>query len=336
LALLAVVPHSSVPYDFSCGVGTIDQRHIMLQNDAVKTLEDGGTAITLCLSCKTELDRGVLPKEALANRRWVGKVPKELQGLTWLEERLVARAHASGGILRLQRGSRDAYMGIKGHMVVCPQDTRELLDILPLPPSRLPDYIRVVWTGGIRPTPAELNSKLSVRTTRVYAALLWLCAHNEDYEDVTIDHSQFDTWPPVFVVGELIESMGHISDNLAETIARTGAATEDDLEDAVVDNETTSSGMLDVNGVTQSFNSGTLERLASLTKDSVVNVVKGSVLRSQYDDPAYFTACFPTIFPYGSGKHVDPRRTKHLSLEKWISLLLRHCSRYCILRLIND
>jgi hypothetical protein len=250
LSLLAVLAPARVPYDFSCGVATIDQRHIMLQGDAVEMLEDGGASITLCVLCKAELDRGRLPKDALANRRWVGKVPKELEGLTWLEERLVARAHASGGILRLQRGSRDAYMGIKGHMVVCPQDTRELLDILPLPPSRLPDYIRVVWTGAIRPTPTELNSKLSVRTARVYAALLWLCAHNEDYGDVTIDHAQFDTWPPVFVVAELIDSMGHISDNLAETIARTGAATENDMEDGILDNETTSSGMLDVNDVT--------------------------------------------------------------------------------------
>lgn len=331
LSLLTIHP-DAVPYDFSCGIASLDLRHIMIEKTAIIVGLDGGVTIRLCNGCKHQLDRHRLPVEASANRRWVGDVPPELQGLNWLEERLIARSHASGGILRLQRGNHDAYLGIKGHMIVAPQDTRQLLDILPLPRSRLPDFLRVVWTGAPRPTVAELHSRLSVRTQRVYDGLQWLCSHNEDYQNVVVDHSEFERWPPVFVVTELIDSMGHISDNVAEDIARAGAATiENELEDSLVGSETYASGILDVNSVSESFNVGTLERLASLTKESVINVVTGSILKSQYDDIAYFTASFPTIFPYGCGKHLDPKRLKHLSLAKWTSLLLRHCSRYYIL-----
>jgi hypothetical protein len=299
----------------------------MIEKTAVNVDIDGNVTMTICNGCKSQLDKGQLPPDASANRLWFGEVPVELQGLNWLEERLIARTHACGGILRLQHGSQDAYMGIKGHMIVSPQDTRELLNILPLPRSRLPDFLRVVWTGTKRPTAAELSSRLSVRTLRVIQALEWLCLHNEDYRDsVTIDRTEFERWPPVFVVTELLETMGHISDNFAEEVARTGAATDE--EDEVDAGETTTSGILDVNNVTESSNVGTLQQLAELTKESVITVVNGSILKSQYYDAAYFTASFPTIFPYGCCKHLDPLRLKHISLEKWTSLLLRNCSRY--------
>ena len=75
--------------------------------------------------------------------------------------------------------------------------TRALLDILPLPLSRLPVMMRDVWTGKSSPTIAELRPKLSLSTKRVYDALLWLCRNNEDYKNVIINHSEFAKWPVV-------------------------------------------------------------------------------------------------------------------------------------------
>ena len=58
-------------------------------------------------------------------------------------------------------------------------------------------------------------------------------------------------------------------------------------------------------------------------------MVTGSKVLNQYDCDTYFTSAFPTLFPYGTGKHRDPRREGkgQLSLLKWISLMLRHSSR---------
>ena len=61
----------------------------------------------------------------------------------------------------------------------------------------------------------------------MYDALLWLTRHNEDYKDVVIDRSEFERWPPVFVVQELLDQIGEVEDESAENDARTRVATED-------------------------------------------------------------------------------------------------------------
>lgn len=328
LSRLQVEP-TQVPYDIRCGVPHLDNCHILLQTEGVFHGPQSAS-VNLCGSCITELDNDRMPNRALANFRWLGNPPPELQGLTWIEERLIARAHISGIILRIQRCSNNSYLGLKGHAVVFPQDTRQLLDLLPLPRNQLPDIARVVWTGKTAPTSAELESKLSVRTAKVYDALQWLCTHNEDYRDVAINHDEFARWPPVFIVSELMDNMGYISDNVVEEMSRAGVAPDValDAEEGAESDEIHMSGILDVNNIDRSPNAITLERLASMTSEHVISVVAGSRLKSQWDDPTYFTSAFPTLFPYGCGKHLDDRRRKHLPLHLWVSLLLNHCSRY--------
>lgn len=67
--------------------------------------------------------------------------------MAWIEELLIARAHLTGRIVRLQNRNANSYFGLKGHVILLPQDTTELLNILPLPSSLLPDIVRVVWVG---------------------------------------------------------------------------------------------------------------------------------------------------------------------------------------------
>jgi len=332
LSLLKVDP-IAVPYNFSTGIPVLDQHHILVEKKGIHfDPATATTSLTLCNTCALQLASYQLPPAALANCRWLGEVPEVLQGLTWIEERLIARAHISGIIYRLERRSNSSYLGIKGHAVVYPQDTRALLDLLPLPPSRLPDTVRVVWTGKSSPSPAELRNKLSVRTQRVYDALQWLRRNNEDYRDITIDYAEFAKWPPVFIVDELLSCMGHISDNVVEQIARSGPASNQDEDSLETDNDIiSSSGILDTNDVTQSANAATLRRIACLLEEDTINVIHGSKLMSSWDNPAYFTSAFPTLFPYGTGKHKDMRRSKQLSLKVWASLLLRHCSRSCVI-----
>ena len=335
LSLLKVDP-IAVPYDFSTGIPVLDQHHILVEQKGIHfDPATATTSLTLCNTCVFQLASNQQPPAALANRRWLGKVPEVLKGLTWIEERLIARAHISGIIYRLERRSNSSYLGIKGHAVVFPQDTRALLDLLPLPPSRLPDTVRVVWTGKSTPSPAELRTKLMVRTQRVYDTLQWLCRNNEDYRDsVTIDYAEFAKWPPVFVVNELLDCVGHISDNVVEQIARSGPASDRDEDSLETDNDiVSSSGILDTNDVIRSANAATLRRIACLLEEDTINVIHGSNLISNWDNPAYFTAAFPTLFPYGTGKHKDVRRSKQLSSKVWASLLLRHCSRSCCLLL---
>jgi hypothetical protein len=133
------------------------------------------------------------------------------------------RRHLVGAIIRLE--DRHGYMGLKGHMILVPQNTTELVNILPRPISSLPDMIRVVWTGRNEPKYGEgIQHDFMINKERVYNALLWLMEHNEDYRDVEMDKAEFDRWPSTFIAENLINGMGHVINNSLEEAIRSGVA----------------------------------------------------------------------------------------------------------------
>ena len=116
-------------------------------------------------------------------------MPEKLKDLTWVEEALIARSHLFGRIFRLEeRKNREPlYSSLKGHVVLIPQNTVRLLDILPTSPDTLADIAHVVWVGSSQPDVAKLAPQFTVRKSKVIAALEWLCEHHEDYQHVVID-----------------------------------------------------------------------------------------------------------------------------------------------------
>jgi len=101
LQCLHVEP-SLVPFDFSSGVSQLDNLQLMIDPLGIIHPSTGLPSLLVCRSCQRNLERGVRPPESLSNYRWIGAVPPELQGLTWIEELLLARAHLTGRIVRLQ------------------------------------------------------------------------------------------------------------------------------------------------------------------------------------------------------------------------------------------
>ena len=171
----------------------------------------------------------------------------------------------------------------------------------------------------------------------------WLVDNHEDYRNnVIIDDERINDWESTFVAVELLDSIGHVSDSSVENTARDGFTMDNPDDDDIADDDDnvaadddiahdlpfTSSGIVDVNNIAEIPDAITLNRLAQLKADITVNVITGSKILNQYDCDIYFTSAFPTIFPYGTGKHRDSRReAKQLSLLKWVSLMLRHSSR---------
>jgi hypothetical protein len=325
-----------VPYDFSSGFHQIDQHHIMIEKEGLS----GDGYLTLCNSCHSDLQSGNRPDDSLSNFRWVGIVPEELAGLTWVEELLIARAHLVGRIVRLQQRSAASYLALKGHTVLLPQDTTRLLDLLPMPLSSLPDVVRVVWTGKTAPDKARLRPYFTVRREKVYNALKWLCAHHEDYRHVTIDEERISIAEATVVATDLLDSIAYMADASAEYASRSGFATEDpDVESFQGDIPFDISGIIDMNNITEPAEVLTLTSLAETQLEArnqvllpqpsktTVNVVTGCSILNDHRDSTCFTSAFPTIFPYGTGKHIDSRRRKELDFTTWVQLLLRHSSR---------
>jgi|SRR5579859_1116027 len=108
-----------------------------------------------------------------------------------MEELLIARAHLTGCIVRLQNRNTVSHFSLKGHVILLPQDKTKLLNILPLPPLNLPDIVRIIWVGKPVGDINGLRYYFSIRTGKVYDTLVWLTQNNEDYKGVTIDHVQF-------------------------------------------------------------------------------------------------------------------------------------------------
>lgn len=330
------VDPSLVPFSFASGVPQLDDHNLMVDPLGIVKYSQPDTShvLLICNTCKSSLDRGVRPKESLANYRWVGAVPFELQDLTWIEELLIARAHLTGRIIRLQNRNTSSHFGLKGHVILLPQDTTELLDILPRPASSLTDIARVVWVGRPVHDIDALRNHFTVRTAKVYDALVWLVQNNEDYKDITIDKSQFERWPPVWVPEELLASAAPLRDGSQEDNARMGVATED-LDSPNIDGDVpmTTTGIVDINRVSQPTQLDAVQHLSLWKDDKTINVITGNKILSEENLASYFTSAFPTLFPWGTGKHLDDRRpqeprTEKLFLKTWLQLLLKNSSRY--------
>jgi hypothetical protein len=326
-----------VAYDFSTGVDILDREHIMVDRGGIVQTTIPGTLpkVTLCKACHSDLvSRHMLPSRSLANFRWLGPVPTELLQLSWIEETLVARAHFVGKVVRLQNRS-NSVMAIKGHIVLVPQDTTKLLDLLPMSPELLMDTIRVVWVGGTKPTRSALIPTLSVNKRKVHAALEWLCKYHEDYQDVRIDTAELSQWPDVYVLDRIIDTMGRVLCTDSEDPGQSGYDGMNLDNDAIKGHlPLSSTAILDVNCVGDHPDADLLQELATTKRDNnskrfekVINVRNGQKPLSDYEDKVFFSSAFPTLFPYGSGKHLDSRRKQPLNFKMWLQLLLRHSSR---------
>ena len=84
------VDPSIVPFDFSSGISLLDDLNIMIDPVGIDSLSADIPSLLICRSCQRSLEKGVQPPESLANFRWIGLVPPQLQDLTWIEELLIA------------------------------------------------------------------------------------------------------------------------------------------------------------------------------------------------------------------------------------------------------
>ncbi|CAH3134206.1 unnamed protein product [Porites lobata] len=112
-------------------------------------------------------------------------VPLQLQGLTQVEEMLIARALPVMRVYIKPGGQR----GYSGHCINLPQDIAELAHSLPRYPKDL--SVIVVKMKG-----KENSFKdVTVRRQNVADALQWLVNNNSHYKDITINQNSLNSLP---------------------------------------------------------------------------------------------------------------------------------------------
>src|SRR3954462_2624712 len=108
-----------------------------------------------------------------------GEVPNELQGLTEIEEMLIAQVFTVMSVYRLRGGQN----GYRGNVINFPQDIQEITNRLPRNPSTLDVLVVRRQLGNDSTSFRDFN----VRRSKVANALIWLKLNNRYYENIIID-----------------------------------------------------------------------------------------------------------------------------------------------------
>ena len=138
-----------------------------------------------CRRCYNEKE---YPKKFSAeNNMDPGDVPEELQGLSEIEEMLIARVFPVMSVYRLRGGQ----YGYRGNVINFPQDVEEFATHLPRHPSSL----NVLIVRRQSANNSAIFRDFKVRRDKVARALWWLKKNNCYYSDIVIDNEIIQSLP---------------------------------------------------------------------------------------------------------------------------------------------
>ncbi|KAF8646165.1 hypothetical protein AX16_007370 [Volvariella volvacea WC 439] len=266
----------------------------------------------ICPECRRSLLKGKVPKLALANNLWLGKVPKVLQDLTFVEKLLVSRIRSNSCIVRISSGFRKMI----SHVVTFEAPTARVYHKLPPPREDLDEVLAIYFTGPTKPTENDFKrTPLLVRRNFVINALNWLKLNHSDYVDIEISQENMNQYsenqPPVEVDYKKSDT-----NKVPETTDLTNHKEENGVDSGdcpfVVHNLTGEKLMI---LTTEAQKSLAIKHLNSQGKILVVG--HSANLESMYYNPQLYPQMFPWLFPYGSGgigstKLSDKEHKRHL------------------------
>ena len=258
---------------------------------------------SICAPCFNILSHRRTPRNALANGLWIGEVPPELQGLSWMEQKLIAKINVSRAIVRVKESK---LMQMKTNVVCCASPTKHIHKTLPPKLSDFEDVMAIIFLGPNPPTPKKYKrTPLLVRRDKVATALEWLKLNHSDYADLTISYENLSEYPedapPVVVDYHMVE---HDDINDPESTA----VNTSDNEDSTSEGQST----MIVHGLvgeelTELWDKDDqqtirLKAMKHLRESGKVMAIKLSDdLESLWHNPQLYPSMFPWLFPYGYG-----------------------------------
>jgi len=251
----------------------------------------------ICRSCENSLAMGLIPKYALANGLWLGRIPPQLQNLSYAEQLLVSRVRHSKCIVQVSSGMRK----MKANAIMFENPMPKIYRRLPPPVEELDEVLAFIYTGPCRPTEKDMErTPLLVRRNVVGKALEWLRLNHVDYRDLDIAYDNLEAYP----------------DNGPPVVVTYRSAVTNKVPEAVSafdneDEEGVDSGPCPfvVNGITgEKLNTMGPTALAAkavkhLKEDDgkILAIGHAEKPESMYDNPQLYPMMFPWLFPYGLG-----------------------------------
>lgn len=121
----------------------------------------------VCPPCGQSVRGGrfaTVPAMAYANGCWIGERPRELGGLSLMEEQCVALARATKCVFKLKGGGEGQTVA-RGNVCILPQDPRLLGDILPPPLNEMTQEVAVVFLRNQEEEVRSIKVRIWVRSS---------------------------------------------------------------------------------------------------------------------------------------------------------------------------
>ncbi|KAJ7889005.1 hypothetical protein B0H13DRAFT_1626887 [Mycena leptocephala] len=146
-------------------------------------------SIEICEDCLSKLKQSELPKFALKNDLYRGRVPDEFSDLTWIEEIACYVYRTTAHVVRLFNSDNDKQPKVF-HGNVCAHEMNIVNTATELPqtPQDINGSISVVFIGPKKFKADAINKLFRIRRDKVWAFLCWLkfTAQNPLYVDIPL------------------------------------------------------------------------------------------------------------------------------------------------------
>jgi len=278
----------------------------------------------ICKSCKETVIRGRIPKFALARGLWLGKVPNELQDLSFAEKLLIGRIRHNRCIVRVAKGM----LKMIANAVTFEHPMQKIYTVLPPPVEEMDEVLAFIFTGPCQPTEDDFRRiPLLVRRNKVAKALEWLKLNHSDYADLEISYKNLESYPedsPPVVINYRYSVTNKIPEATSVHDMELENGTEEGACPFTV--HTLTSEEYDT------MNSETLKAMAAKHLDDggkVLAIGHSKEPQSIWKNPKLYPQMFPWLFPYGLGGIGHERQRHKLSdAEHKRHLLLYHDKRF--------
>ncbi|KAI9059154.1 hypothetical protein FKP32DRAFT_1580418, partial [Trametes sanguinea] len=290
----------------------------------------------MCSECRKYLESNRTPPLALANKTYIGEVPRQLSDLTFIEEQIIALSRAKTCVVHLRPDGdkKDGPVlpsyqrGIKGHVIVHPQRPEKLATVLPPPVKDILTPICVIFVGSERPSQEWLENKakpLVVRRERILEALKWLKVNNPLYRDIVIDRERVDLLPENGLLPHEIQFLTSTESSDAPTARYDLNDDGADLSRPYVRNlvgDEVEFGKVVITDVDGRAPSNELRAAAirhiKRKGGGYLAIPHAPEPVNEFCNPTLFPKIYPTLFPFGIGGLEDGTRKRPISLRRHV------------------
>jgi hypothetical protein len=303
---------------------------LILDPDGLQVDEER-TTLHVCHPCNGYLPRSLMPRYALANKLYRGRLPEEFRDLTWIEERVCAKYSNTATVTRLYQSSDPSQPAVfHGNTCAHEMNVSSTAAVLPRAPPDVNGLLSVVFIGPSKFKSEYLGNMYRIRKSKVWNFLQWLKTHNRLYKDIPLDKQTMDLYPDDGYLPGIEETVIHDDRADAEDMFKeeTAGISEHPAELLHISSESSEpsellSTMIEKTGVVDPecdrvpgrlFTSAALKNLISDDSELPDLVLhRGSAAVPEYNNPDLIPGIYPTLFPAGTGGFDIPDRVCALS-----------------------